>query len=230
VADKRPIDPLGATRKGKVIRPPRIVLATDQSEALRDRLVAELRDLQSADEAADWVHKNLAAKNTLVNADAETVEANFQERLAAIEGRWSAAASEQNKSGDAPLREQSKAFDSPLMPAPETKVVVRRRIAAKTIHILDSIEGLVDHPFRGKPGRSPNTRELGITSYPYLIVYSVERTTTRHRINRSPLTSSACSTALCNGRRRSPRKALKRAVHFRRLPTADAGLACKVPG
>jgi hypothetical protein len=96
VADKRPIDPLGATRKGKVIRPPRIVLSADQSEALRDRLVAELRDLQSADEAADWVHKNLVAKNTLVNADAETVEANFQERLAAIEGRWLAAASEQN--------------------------------------------------------------------------------------------------------------------------------------
>ena len=41
-------------------------------------------------------------------------------------------------------------------------------------HILDSVEGLVDHPFMGKPGRSPNTRELVITSYPYLIVYSVD--------------------------------------------------------
>jgi toxin ParE1/3/4 len=41
-------------------------------------------------------------------------------------------------------------------------------------HILDCVEGLVDHPFRGKPGRSPNTRELVITIYPYLIVYSVE--------------------------------------------------------
>jgi toxin ParE1/3/4 len=41
-------------------------------------------------------------------------------------------------------------------------------------HILDSVEGLVDHPLMGKPGRSPNTRELVITSYPYLIVYSVE--------------------------------------------------------
>ncbi len=29
-------------------------------------------------------------------------------------------------------------------------------------HILDSVEGLVDHPFRGKPGRSPNTRELAL--------------------------------------------------------------------
>jgi toxin ParE1/3/4 len=41
-------------------------------------------------------------------------------------------------------------------------------------HILASVEGLVDHPFMGKPGRSPNTREFVITSYPYLIVYSVE--------------------------------------------------------
>jgi hypothetical protein len=76
----------GASRKGKVIRAPRIVLATDQSEALRDRLVAEFSDLKSADEAADWVHKNLAAKNTLAAADAETLEASFRERLETIEG------------------------------------------------------------------------------------------------------------------------------------------------
>jgi hypothetical protein len=74
VADELPFAPSGASRKGKVIRAPRIVLATDQSEALRDRLVAELNDLKSADEAADWVHKNLPAKNTLTPADAETVK------------------------------------------------------------------------------------------------------------------------------------------------------------
>jgi len=41
-------------------------------------------------------------------------------------------------------------------------------------HILDSVEHLVDFPYMGKPGRSPDTRELVITSYPYLIVYAVE--------------------------------------------------------
>ena len=71
----------GASRKGKVIRPPRIVLARDQSEALRDRLVAQLSDLKSADEAANWVHKNLPVKNTLIAADADLVEAGFRERL-----------------------------------------------------------------------------------------------------------------------------------------------------
>jgi plasmid stabilization system protein ParE len=40
--------------------------------------------------------------------------------------------------------------------------------------ILDAVELLKEHPYAGKPGRSPDTRELGVTRYPYLIVYSVE--------------------------------------------------------
>jgi hypothetical protein len=129
----------GARRKGKVIRPPRIVLATDQSKALRDRLVAELSGLKSADEAADWVHKNLPAKNTLTSDDADNVEANFRERLTTIEGGQPSAASGQavDSSGDEPSREQSGAPDGSETPAPETTVVRRRRIAAKTIRLRD---------------------------------------------------------------------------------------------
>ena len=41
--------------------------------------------------------------------------------------------------------------------------------------ILGAIEMLPDHPYLGKPGRSPDTRELGVSSFPYLVVYSVER-------------------------------------------------------
>ena len=137
--DEPSFAPSGASRKGKGIRPPRIVLATDQSEALRDRLIVELSDLKSADEAADWVHKNLPAKNTLTYADAETVEASFRERLAAIgEGQVSATAAKAIAiSGDEPSRQQSRAFDSPETPAPETTVVRHRRIAAKTIRLRD---------------------------------------------------------------------------------------------
>jgi hypothetical protein len=137
VADEPAFVRSGGSRKGKVIRPPRIVLATDQSEALRDRLVAELGDLKSADEAADWVHKNLAEKNTLTPADAETVEASFRVRLATIEGGQSGAESEKNNSGHEPSREQNRAFDSPETPVPETTVIRRRRIAAKTIRLRD---------------------------------------------------------------------------------------------
>ena len=81
MADEPPFARSGASRKGKVIRAPRIVLATDESEALRGRLVAELADLKSADEAADWVQKSLPAKNTLTSADATLVEAAFERGL-----------------------------------------------------------------------------------------------------------------------------------------------------
>ena len=139
VVDELPSAASGADRKGKVIRPPRIVLATDQSEALRERLIAELSDLKSADEAAHWVHKNLPAKNTLALADAETVEASFRERLAAIEAEQASAGSVQAivNSGDESTRERSAATDSRETPAPAVTVVGRRRIAAKTIRLRD---------------------------------------------------------------------------------------------
>jgi hypothetical protein len=129
----------GTRRKGKVIRPPRIVLATDQSKVLRDRLVAQLSGLKSADEAADWVHKNLPAKNTLTSDDADKVEASFRERLATIEGGQPSPASGHtfDSSSDEPSREQSAAPDGSETPAPETRVVRRRRIAAKTIRLRD---------------------------------------------------------------------------------------------
>ena len=41
--------------------------------------------LESDEEAAEWVHKNLPAKNTLTAADADVLEVSFRERLAAIE-------------------------------------------------------------------------------------------------------------------------------------------------
>jgi hypothetical protein len=146
MADEPPFAPSGASRKGKVIRAPRIVLATDQSEAVRDRLVAELADLKSADDAADWVHKNLAAKNTLITADADAVEAEFREKLATIEVA-SAARHEQLHSTPAEVPEPpvGKPFISmiedavavtPPVPA-DNASVRRRRVAAKTIRLRD---------------------------------------------------------------------------------------------
>jgi hypothetical protein len=139
VADRPAFTPWSTIRKGKVIRPTRIVLATDQSEVLRDRLVAELGDLKSTDEAADWVHKNLPAKNTLTSADAETLEASFRERLETIEGaRPGSRISEVvgDSSAEYP-QEQSQALGGPETPAPTATVVRRRRVAAKTIRLRD---------------------------------------------------------------------------------------------
>jgi len=40
------------------------------SAALRDQLVAEIRDLTDGDDLALWAHRRLSAKNTLTAADA----------------------------------------------------------------------------------------------------------------------------------------------------------------
>jgi hypothetical protein len=54
------------------------------SAALREQLVAELKNIGSAEEAATWAHRVMGAKNTLTVADAEWVERVFQDRLATI--------------------------------------------------------------------------------------------------------------------------------------------------
>jgi hypothetical protein len=56
-------------------------LESEASMALRDQLIAELKDLNSAEQAADWAHRALASKNSLVVADAEQVELAFQLKL-----------------------------------------------------------------------------------------------------------------------------------------------------
>jgi hypothetical protein len=74
--------PAVARGKKPLARPAKPILAADQSAVLRDRLVAELDALQSADEAASWAHRSLPAKNTLTANDAELVEASFRLKLA----------------------------------------------------------------------------------------------------------------------------------------------------
>jgi hypothetical protein len=74
--------PAGARRRTPPARPAKSILAADQSAVLRERLVAELEALQSADEAASWALRSLPAKNTLTTADAELVEASFRAKLA----------------------------------------------------------------------------------------------------------------------------------------------------
>ena len=130
----------GAPRgKVKQSHPPRIILGTEQSAALRERLLASLDQLQSTDEAADWVHANLAPKNTLIAADADRVELGFRARLAAIEAGPPSAAWAQTPDnfGDEPTRGQIQAPESHETQGPEKAVAHHRRIAAKTIRLRD---------------------------------------------------------------------------------------------
>jgi hypothetical protein len=57
------------------------VLATDQSAEMRNRLVAEVNELDSGDNAALWAHRNIAAKKRLTAADAQLVEDAFRTKL-----------------------------------------------------------------------------------------------------------------------------------------------------
>ena len=60
-------------------------LGPEQSAALRNRLVAEIAALSSADDAALWARRCLAEKNQLTAEDAGQVELAFQSRLADLE-------------------------------------------------------------------------------------------------------------------------------------------------
>ncbi len=57
------------------------ILAADLSAQLRDRLLGELGDLQSGDEAADWANRSLPAKDTLMVADAQLIEDGFRLKI-----------------------------------------------------------------------------------------------------------------------------------------------------
>jgi hypothetical protein len=64
--------------------PARPQLEPEASAALRQQLTAELENISSAEEAANWAHRAIGAKNTLNAADAEQVERGFQDRLKSI--------------------------------------------------------------------------------------------------------------------------------------------------
>jgi ERF superfamily len=57
------------------------ILAPADSAILRDRLLDQLANLGTADEAALWAKRSLAEKNKLINDDAQRVEDLFQVKL-----------------------------------------------------------------------------------------------------------------------------------------------------
>ena len=130
--------PVGS-RKPKFVRPAKPVLATEQSAALRDCLIAELDSVPSADEAANWVHRRLPDKNLLTTPDAQLVEDRFRAKVEAfaeeqaqetpIEAIHVAPAAE-------PRIEGAEGVDV-FAEGPEEIRPVRRRVVGKTIRLRD---------------------------------------------------------------------------------------------
>jgi hypothetical protein len=127
-------------------------LGLEESVAQRDELIAEMAQLRSPDETADWVYKNMPVKNDLTTADADLVGAAFRDRLTVIQaetfaseggGLHSAAANrgtERNEPlpdpGGAPslgLRDEE-ATDETIALHPEGR---EPGVAAKTIRLRD---------------------------------------------------------------------------------------------
>ena len=65
-----------------VLDQPKPILDPEPSAALRDQLAAELRDIGSTEDAANWAHRVLRAKNSLTVADAACIEEAFRAKLA----------------------------------------------------------------------------------------------------------------------------------------------------
>jgi len=65
-------------------QPPNPILAPEASEPIRDRLITEIADLVTSDDAALWAHRSLGEKNKLIAADAGWVERAFTAKLQAL--------------------------------------------------------------------------------------------------------------------------------------------------
>jgi ERF superfamily len=63
---------------------PSTVLAPEASAQTRDRLIAEIADLATGDDAALWAHRSVGEKNRLIAADAGCVERAFAAKLRAL--------------------------------------------------------------------------------------------------------------------------------------------------
>ena len=139
-----------AENKVSRILPSKKTLEPEESAALREQLLADLAVLQSDEEAADWVHKNLPAKNTLTAADADVVEASFRDKLAAIE-LASPVIEERSADANTPFRQVSEQnsqgavgepFFEPTDASAPSPIVLpgkprHRRVAPKAIRLRD---------------------------------------------------------------------------------------------
>jgi hypothetical protein len=117
----------------------------DERATLREQLLATIAQLQSEEEAADWVHKNMPAKNTLIAADSDLVESAFKDKLTSIQSMQASVEEPAGSvAGDGPTTASEQIFvelmeasvAAPIM-LPQKPEARRRRIAAKTIRLRD---------------------------------------------------------------------------------------------
>jgi ERF superfamily protein len=127
-----------AGRAAKAVSKPssKRILEAEPSAALRDHLMADLERITSPEEAANWAHEVLGAKNTLTTADAQRVEDAFQARLAGIvtEAADGQSAKSRRREGPGKKRRRAAAIDKSVLPLPALRRIRDRdhvRLVAK---------------------------------------------------------------------------------------------------
>jgi hypothetical protein len=74
----------GRGRAAEVAAANGAILSSDESAMLRDRLLGEMRHLQSQESATSWAQQALPAKNRLTVEDAKLVETAFESKLSQL--------------------------------------------------------------------------------------------------------------------------------------------------
>jgi hypothetical protein len=77
-------EPGNGRGRGSTRRESRVILDPAQSAGLRGKLLIEVENIASADQAATWAGEVLVAKNSLTASDAKLVEDAFERQLAQL--------------------------------------------------------------------------------------------------------------------------------------------------
>jgi len=121
-------------------------LGPEASAQLRDRLLGQLKELTSGDDAALWAHRSLPEKNKLIAADALRVEESFQAKVASFA---TSAADEPRSPTEVaqPLTSQN------LDPGKERKGRARSKTIDKSVLTLPEPRRVRDREHVPKAGR-----------------------------------------------------------------------------
>jgi hypothetical protein len=111
------------------------ILDSEASATLREQLAAELREIGSDEEAANWAHRVIGAKNSLAAADAACIEETFRAKLAMLANDAGSpkiplkieSPRKRRPSDRGKKRQQSDVIDKSVLALPETRRVRDRR-------------------------------------------------------------------------------------------------------
>jgi ERF superfamily len=154
--------PAGGHRPKVTFTSPRVTLEPVESAALRERLTVELKDIGSAEQAADWAHRVMCAKNTLALADAEHVERAFQERLVSIANRAAVPAIQKS---DAPSHRRARKRRRPVSAIDKSVLALS---APRRIRDRDHVKSVAKQPCLVRGRRPADAHHLRFAQSPSL--------------------------------------------------------------